>query len=216
MKAFALGMMAVCWFGGPASAQIAVSSEEGLKTVKSARTAVLHVPNNSAAGGWNYVAYYKGCGDKCSYKTAYMTPFTKEQEKALKDLRGTYTCVRRDKANYTKGSFHFWRDDKGKPQAAVNRAVQLPKAMSTDLKNLADAGKFVAKALGVYFKSKEIEGLGPLWANAVHDVRNVFDDSKRADNSPTIVGGQERWTANEHFTLTVARYYNCALYMRYE
>ncbi|MER8567619.1 hypothetical protein NKH85_17105 [Mesorhizobium sp. M0924] len=217
MKYFLLGVIAFCSLVGDAFAQIAVQNEEALRNVRVGRTAIL---DGEESGGWNRrVAFYKARGDGLRGDPGYyMYPFTSAEMKKLKDVQGVWTCYRRDQANYTKGAFHFGRNDKGDRFSTVNRQVQLSKGLSADQKKLISAGQVVAAIVAIYAGDPTIYAKGSkAWEEGINVAdQNNTNKRKRIDMTPTIIDGKDRWLKQGIFTLTVKRYYNCGVTLRYK
>ncbi|MGR9422192.1 hypothetical protein [Rhizobium leguminosarum] len=212
-----------------------MTSERQLFAIPVNVTGVLDGPRSR---GWHSrTAFYKAFGDrkcvfrnpkrpnpfnmKCNFSGGdpayYMRPFTSAEEARLKEVQGVWTCYRRDRANSTAGAFKFGVDDKGKPYAVVNRSKQLPKGMSGDFKKFIEAGKVVAVALGIY-RGDPAGGVqdAESWESAMKTLDGYTNTSKRTDMTPTIIHGRERWVAERNFSITVKRYYNCLIDIRFK
>lgn len=163
-------------------------------------------------------AYFKAVGDNATGDPGYyMVPLTGNEQKQLSEAEGIYSCYRRDRANGTKGRFQFGKHASGERYASVDREIQLEKGLSDDAKILIEAGKVVAAIVALYTGDPEAYVAGSKeWENLIGTVHEETDFSRRKDMTPTIIGGQERWNADGVFSITVKRYYNCWITMRFK
>lgn len=218
MKCFLLGTIAFCSLVSSAFAQVAVQNEEELRAIGVEKTAILEGDDKS--GGWSRrVAFFKAPGEGVEGDPGYyMYPFTSSEMKKLKDVQGVWTCYRRDRDNFTKGAFHFGRDEKGKKFSTVNRQVQLSKGLSADQKKLISAGQVVAAIVAIYAGDPTIYAKGSkAWEDGIVVAdKNNTNKKKRIDMTPTIIKGRDRWLKQGKFSLTVKRYYNCGITLRYK
>jgi hypothetical protein len=89
--------------------------------------------------------------------------------------------------------------------------------MSDDFKKFIEAGRVVAVALGIY-RGDPVGGLNDAdsWESAMKTLDGYTNTSMRRDMTPTVIRGRERWVAERHFSLTVRRYYNCIVDVRFK
>ncbi|MEY9780327.1 hypothetical protein [Sinorhizobium fredii] len=212
-----------------------VTSERQLVAIPVNVTGVLNGPRSR---GWHTrTAFYKALGDrkcvfrnpkrpnvfnmKCNFSGGdrgfYMQPFSSAEEARLEEVQGVWTCYRRDRENSTAGAFKFGVNDRGKRYAVVNRSRQLKKGTSGDFKKFIEAGKVVAVALGIY-RGDPAGGVqdAKAWESAMKTLDGFTNTSKRRDMTPTVIKGQERWVREGSFSITVKRYYNCTIDMRFK
>lgn len=163
-------------------------------------------------------AYFKAIGDNAIGDPGYyMNPLTAREQARLSAAEGVYSCYRRDKANATKGKFQFGRNADGRRYARIARQQQLEKGLSDDEKILIEAGKVVAAVVALYTGDPEAYVAGSEgWKNVIGTVHSTTNFRRRLDMTPTVVDGRERWNAQGRFSITVKRYYNCWITMRFQ
>jgi hypothetical protein len=217
MKYAVFGMLTFCSLSGAALAQTAVQNEEELSFVAVNKTAILV---GEESDGWKRrVAFFRAPGDGLKGDPGYyMVPFTTTETKSLKEVQGIWACYQRGGAKQTKGAFHFGVNEVGRRFAYVDRQVQLKKGLSGDQKKLISAGQVATAIVALYFGNPTIYTKGSkIWEEGINKIDKYNTNKKRRiDMTPTIINGRERWVAQGVFSITVKRYYNCGVTLRYK
>ena len=224
-------ILVTCFFGqliDLAVAQSVVKTKdefnETVPNLPPGRTVTFDQPGRD---GWTKrMFFYHGLGDSGGDDRYYFSPFSANELSNLEEANGIYACYgqnSQEKPAYTAGRFDIGykpatvKDRKTKLDktvqkryANVSRDVTQPKELSTDQKNVLNAGKDFLQAIPELGNEAAQE-----WEKLYYMVVKPRRGG-RFDQSPTIDGKTEMFLSNGSFTFTVERFYNCRVNVVYK